>query len=523
VGRFWQSLKSWPSRLGLLAASLALALALLYGNSETVEQSVQTDAPIQTEEPTQADETTQTDAAAAQAEGSVLLEHARQQRTDDLDGMFERGFLRILAPYSLIFFFQDGSETLGIVQELSETFEARLNEVQRGDRRRLKVMVIPVPRDQILDKLIRGEGDIAAANLTITPARQERVAFSDPLHSEVSELVITGPAAPAVSSLDDLAETRVHLRPSSSYYEHLGKLNEARQAAGLPAIPVVEADEQLEDYDLIELVNAGVIPAVVVDSHKAAFWVRFFDHITVHQDLAINRGGEIAWALRKDNPELMAAVNDFVKQTRRGTLVGNVIFNRYLKNRLWISNPVGRKSGKRFNELAEHFQRYAKRYDFDWLMIAAQGHQESKLDQSRRSKAGAVGVMQILPSTAADPNVDITDIDQAEHNIHAGVRYLRYLRNDYFSEPEIAPLDRVLFAFAAYNAGPRNIARARKQATAMGFDANRWFGHVEIAASKTISREPAVYVRNIYKYYVAYRMFQERKNERDDAVVEAAD
>ena len=132
-----------------------------------------------------------------------------------------------------------------------------------------------------------------------------------------------------------------------------------------------------------------------------------------------------------------------------------------------------------------------------------------------RSPAGAVGVMQILPATAADANVGIRDISSRENNVHAGVKYLRFLRDRYFSDAGIEPMDRVLLSLAAYNAGPRNIARARNKATQMGFDPNRWFGHVEVAAANSISREPVTYVRNIYKYYVVFSQLEAIRVERE--------
>ncbi len=122
--------------------------------------------------------------------------------------------------------------------------------------------------------------------------------------------------------------------------------------------------------------------------------------------------------------------------------------------------------------------------------------------------------MQVMPKTAADPVVGIADIKVEKQNIHAGVKYLRFVRDRYFSQPEISPLDQVLFSFAAYNAGPRGITRARKRAEKMGFDRNIWFGHVEVAAAATISREPVIYVRNIFKYYTAYKLVEARRLER---------
>ena len=165
----------------------------------------------------------------------------------------------------------------------------------------------------------------------------------------------------------------------------------------------------------------------------------------------------------------------------------------------------------RFQDTAGFLQLYAGKYDFDWLMIAAQGYQESRLDQSKRSHVGAIGVMQVMPQTAKDPNVAIDNIHQLEPNIHAGVKYLRFLRDRYFSGPELSPLDRTLFTFAAYNAGPGNVIKARKRAEKMGLDPNLWLDNVEIAAAKAISREPVVYVRNIYRYHVAYKLLAKGK------------
>jgi membrane-bound lytic murein transglycosylase MltF len=142
------------------------------------------------------------------------------------------------------------------------------------------------------------------------------------------------------------------------------------------------------------------------------------------------------------------------------------------------------------------------------MLIAAQGYQESRLDQSKRSPAGAIGIMQLMPATATDPNVDIPEIEIAERNIEAGMKYLRHLRSEYFDDPAISSFDQTCFAFAAYNAGPGNIRKARARAATMGLDANIWFGNVEVAAGRTISREPVAYVRNILKYYTSYRIFQ---------------
>jgi membrane-bound lytic murein transglycosylase MltF len=197
--------------------------------------------------------------------------------------------------------------------------------------------------------------------------------------------------------------------------------------------------------------------------------------------------------------------------------LGNILLKRYLGSTKWMENSWSETGRAKYRTTVDIIRKYSKQYKFDWLIIAAQGYQESTLDQSKRSHAGAVGVMQILPATAADPNVGIPDIGKIDQNIHAGVKYLRFLRTRYFSSSEISAADSVLFSFAAYNAGPRKIARARRRAAKMGLDRNRWFGNVEIAAARSISREPVNYVRNIFKYYVTYRRLEEIRKMRESS------
>jgi membrane-bound lytic murein transglycosylase MltF len=278
----------------------------------------------------------------------------------------------------------------------------------------------------------------------------------------------------------------------------------------------VAAEEYLEDEDLLEMVNAGLIPMIVVDSHKADFWEQVFDGIEVHNDLAVRSGGTIAWAFRKGSPGLAEVVNAFVREHRQGTLFGNVILKRYLKSNPWVRNALAGDDRRRFEATVDLFRKYGDRYGFDHLMLAALAYQESGLDQSARSKAGAIGVMQLLPSTAADPNVGIPDITNLENNIHAGTKYLRFIRDRYFSDPAIDPLNQTLFTFASYNAGPARVRRLREEAAQTGLDANTWFGNVEHVAARRIGRETVQYVSNIGKYWVAYTLASRHMEIRRD-------
>jgi membrane-bound lytic murein transglycosylase MltF len=446
-----------------------------------------------------------------------ILDHVTEAWTGDLNGIVERGFVRILTVYNPLYFTFEGKKRYGLAVEMSHLFEEHLAR-EIGRVRSPTVVLIPVARDELLPGLVAGRGDIAAANLTITPDREASVTFSDPTYPDISELVVTGPAAPGVSTLDDLVGSGLHLRPSSSYFGHMEALNAERSRQGKAPIPVEPADENLEDYDLLDLVNAGVLPGIVMDSHKAALWAQVFPNVVVHEDLAIHTGGQVGWAVRQDNPQLLASVNAFTKTIRKGTLLGNMALARYYDSTEWLDEAVSKKHRRRFEEITELFRRYAGEYDFDWLMIAAQGYQESRFDQSKRSPAGAVGIMQLLPSTAADPVVGIPDISKTENNIHAGVKYLAWLRETYFSDEGIEPLDRILLTFAAYNAGPGNVKRARRKARALGFDPDRWFGHVEIGMYRAVSGEPVSYVRNIYKYYVTYKRLEQTRRQRERAL-----
>ena len=425
----------------------------------------------------------------------------------DLDAMIERRVIRFLLVYSSMLYFFDGVEQKGVSYELAQQFEAFINE-RYGNGRKIHVLVIPMARDQLMRALAEGYGDVAAANLTITPGRLAEVDFSDPLLSDVREILVTGPSAPEIRTLDDLAGQTIHVRQSSSYYEHLLKLNETFRAAGKDTVELTLMSDYLEDDELIEMVNAKLIPMIVVDNHAAEFWAQIFDDITLHPDIAVNEGGQIAWAFRKNSPELATAINEFVKSHRKGTLMGNIVLKRYLRNTDWVEGALEQEHVERFEGMADLFQKYADEYAFDWLMVAAQGYQESRLDQSMRSRAGAIGVMQLLPSTAA--SVGIPDIYDVENNIHAGVKYLREIRENYFSDEQIDPVDRGLFAFAAYNAGPTRISRLRRKAADMGLDPNVWFDNVEMVVAREVGLEPVRYVSNIFKYYVAYRLVRDR-------------
>jgi membrane-bound lytic murein transglycosylase MltF len=433
----------------------------------------------------------------------------------DFDKMKERRLIRILVVNSRTLYFLDKGRELGIDKEYADAFEAELNKKYKTKSLKIHVALIPVPRDKLLSDLNAGLGDIAAGALTVTPERQALVDFAMPIASGVKEVVVTGPAAPELKSLDDLAGKTLLVRKSSSYYTHLTALNDDLKARGLDPIVLQPAVEDLEDEDLMEMVNAGLLPFVVVDRYKGIFWAHVYDKIKVREDLAVNQGGDIAWAIRKNSPLLKAEIDTFIKGHKIGTTFGNVVLLKYLKNTKLLKNASSEAELAKFRKLIVFFEKYSALYQFNDLMTVAQGYQESQLDQSRKSSRGAVGIMQLLPSTAADRNVGITGIDKsAEKNIQAGIKYMALLRDKYLNDPAISDKDKVLMTFAAYNAGPGNLNKFRRLAEKSNLNPDVWFNNVEIAASRIVGRETVQYVTNVYKYYIAYELVKQSETQK---------
>ena len=440
---------------------------------------------------------------------AVLWE--RQQWTGDLNGMRKRRIIRALVPFSRTFFFLDQGRKRGLTYDALMAYEKFLNRKVRDKHLAVHVVVIPTPRNRLFSDLVAGLGDIATGNLTITPERKKLVDFTDPGLVNVEEIVVAGPHVPALKSIFDLSGREISVRKSSSYYESLQTLNQTLVSIGKKPVKITIADEYLEDEDLLEMVNAGLIPILIIDSHKGVFWAKIFKHITLYKNIRLRTGGQIAWAIRKNSPLLKKNINSFVKTIKKGTLLGNILSQRYLENTQYIRNNLSDRALKRYEQTITLFKKYAGKYDFPYLLLTALAFQESGLDQSKRSHAGAVGIMQVLPSTAADRNVGIKNINRLENNIHAGTRYLRFMEDRYFSDPDLSPLNRDLLTIAAYNAGPARVVRLRKEAARQGLDPNIWFNNVEVIAAARIGRETVQYVRNIYKYYLSYEYIMKKQ------------
>jgi membrane-bound lytic murein transglycosylase MltF len=442
---------------------------------------------------------------------------ASQRWTFDLDSMVARRVIRVLVVPSRMLYFVDRGSQRGTAYETVQEFERTLNRKLGTGALPVECVFIPVARDELFSRLAEGRGDLAVAALTVTPERERLVDFSVPMYTEGREIVVTGPGAPPLRAIEDLAGQEVYVRGSSSHAEHIRRLNQQWAREGRKPIVIHPADENLEAGDILELVNAGVVPIAVVDGAYADFYRPLLPSLTVRDDLVLSSGGSLAWALRKGTPRLRAEVDEFVRKHRVGTTFGNVVARRYFEHNRWITSPASPEQTRRFEEVVGAFERAGAEFGLDPLLLLAQGHQESGLDQRRRSSAGAVGVMQIKPSTAAGDPINITGVDQLENNVRAGAKYLRFIIDRYYRDASMTPLDKEVFAMASYNAGPARIAGLRRQAGAAGLDSNRWFQHVELLAAREIGRETVDYVSNIYKYYLAQRLLQQRRAARERA------
>src|SRR5215212_1433964 len=388
--------------------------------------------------------------------------------TGDLDGMIKRRMIRVLVPYSKTQYFIDRGVQRGLAYEAGRKFEDDLNATLKTSNLRVHVVFVPMSRDELFPALLDGRGDVVAAALTVTPSREKMVDFSIPTRKDVNQIVVTGPGAPAIAKVDDLAGREVFVRKSSAYFETLTALNTRFKNEGKKAITLKPAPETLEDEDQLEMANAGLVKIVVVDDYLAAFWKQIFPNIVVHDDVVVRSGGLIAPACRQNSPKLKAALDAFQKRFGTGTAFGNVVLQRYLKNTKFAKGATSAEDMKRFR--------------------------------------------QVMPATGKE--LGVGDIRQLEANINAGVKYVRFMMDRYFADEPMDRLNKGLFAFASYNAGPARIRQLRKVAAARGLDPNVWFNNVERIASEKIGRETVQYVANIYKYYIAYSLALGEMTER---------
>jgi membrane-bound lytic murein transglycosylase MltF len=446
----------------------------------------------------------------ATKEKARQLDLSNKPWTGDFDQMLERRMIRVLAPYSRSLYFNDKGRERGLSADTVRDFERWINKKYATTlgKRPLTIYIIPTTRDKLLPEIVKGMGDVAIGNLTVTEERLKVADFVSPEGSRsMKELVVTGPQSPAIASVDDLSGKTVHVRKMSSYYESLEALNVRFKKEGKPAVKLVLVPDALEDEDMMEMLNAGLLELIVVDDWKARMWAQILPKLKVNEQAAVREGGRVGVAFRKGSPKLEAEMLDFYRSHIKKQGLAGYRMKQYMSRVKQIKNSTGTSEWKRFEQTLALFEKYGQKYNFDPLMLAAQGYQESQLNQDAKSPVGAIGVMQVMPATGQE--LKVGDINVIEPNIHAGAKYMDQLMTKYFSDANFTENNRTLFAFASYNCGPGNISKMRKEAEKQGLDPNKWFNNVEIVTAQKIGMETTTYVRNIYKYYVAYKLLLE--------------
>jgi membrane-bound lytic murein transglycosylase MltF len=427
--------------------------------------------------------------------------------TGDFDGMLERRMIRVDVPYSRSLYFVDKGRERGLAAELIRDFERWINKKHAKElgKRPVTIYIGAATRDKLLADLRDGHTDIAVGNLTVTDERLKLVDFVAPDEKAVNvEILITGPASPAIASVDDLSGKTVHVRKSSSYHESLAALNDRLKKAGKTPVNLVYVPDALEDEDMLEMMNAGLLQAMVVDDWKAKMWAQVLPSIKVNEGIVLRQGTKKGWAIRKGSPKLAAELNEFYTTWVKKQGVVPYRQQQYMKSIKALNSASGSEDLKRFQSVIAMFEKYGQKYNFDPLMLAAQGYQESTLDQNKKSHVGAIGVMQIMPATGQ--SLKVGDVKVTESNIPGGTKYMDQLMTQYFKDAKFDEQNRTLFAFASYNAGPGNISKMRTEAQRRGLDPDKWFNNVEIVTAEKIGIETTTYVRNIFKYYVSYKL-----------------
>lgn len=431
----------------------------------------------------------------------------------DFDRMIERRTIRVLVPYSRTLYYNDKGRERGVTADMVRDFERYINKKYAKElgKRPITVFIVPTTRDRLLAGVADGLGDIAAGNLTATEERRRIVDFLAPTDRKpVRELIVTGQRSPAVPSLEDLSGRTIHVRRASSYYESVVALNARLKKAGKAPAKISELPDALEDEDALEMLNAGLFEFIVVDDWKTKIWAQILPKIKVREDLVLRAEGYTGWAIRKGSPKLAAAATDFYVNFIKKQNIIEARHAQYQKRVKQITNNTEKAEWQRFEQTLALFDKYGAKYGFDPVMLAAQGYQESQLRQDAHSRVGAIGIMQVMPATGK--GLGVGDINQLEPNIHAGTKFMDQLMSRYFPDAKFSDEARPLFAFASYNAGRGNISKMRREAAKRGLDRDLWFNNVELVVAEKIGMETTTYVRNIYKYYAAYKLVLEAQD-----------
>ncbi len=442
---------------------------------------------------------------------SVSMEDGQlEYRHGDLPVILQNQSLRVLVAYDNVSFFMNKGKQDGLYVALMHQFEKFLQS-KYHEAKRLKIYFIPVRQDQMMQRISEGYGDIA---MGVSPTNNFKryVDFTIPEKLWLKEIAVTRSGSKPIRKIEDFAGGFFWVRKSSSYYESLKTINTYLKAMKLKPVTIIQADEFLTDADLVDMVSKGEILATVVNDSKLVVWKRYFQGVRFNVDVPLKVNGTLVWAIRHESKQLYREANLFLREYRDGTPNGKVIYDRYMRTLPTYASRYNRPDNEwlglkadKFTKYAKIFRNYGSKYNIDWMLLMAQSYQESTLNPNAISNRGAVGIMQVLPSTASEWYININSVHDVDNNVHAGTKYMRYMLDNYFCEKSISLSEKILFALASYNCGPNRIMKYRREAKEKGLDPNKWFDNVEKIAMEHSALETVKYVRNISSLYVSYQ------------------
>ncbi len=420
----------------------------------------------------------------------------------DLEQIIKRKTLRVITRNNAASYFLWKGELLGFEYELIKVFAK-----QHG----LRIEIIAAPsHDAQIPMLLEGKGDIIASFMSVTERRkQQGVTFSRFYH-KAPEVIISRSAEKLFENLNQLNGRSIYVRQSSAYWDTLKTLQQQGYTFKL-----VTVAEDMETEEIIAKVASGEFDLTLADQHLLDIELTWRDDIQAAYELPDEK--HHAWAVRPENPRLLAAINQFLKQQYK-SLIYNITYKKYFLNphkiKEYRDHRIDINSNSTLSPFDKIIKRYADQYQFDWRLLTAQMYQESRFDPDAKSWAGAKGLMQVMPRTAKE--LGIEDLHKPDSGIHAGVKYMDWVRKRF--ETELSVKDRMWFTLAAYNAGAGHVKDARRLAAKLGLNPNRWFDNVENAMLLLAKRkyakqarygyvrgsEPVNYVRNIRNRYHAY-------------------
>jgi len=421
--------------------------------------------------------------------------------------MIQRGEIRIAVPYDRTIYINDKGTPRGLSVEIAKGLAKWINAkyaIQLKGKA-VSVKLLPTINSQLLNTVPAGQADIAIGNIGLyEPIANSQALIVNHASKVEQEVLVTGPSSPPVEKLIDLSGQTVYGSRNTNFHTTLSAVNKELKQAGKLPVNLISPLGDLDDEDLLEMLNAGLISYVIVGDWKYRLWQSIYKNIVAHEDLSAKDAGWVGWVVRSNNRDLNDDLfafyqSDDFENSRRAFRQED--YKEHLKG---LKDPIDKTAWARFESMRPLFDRFGAEYKLNPLFIASLGFQETLLNQNAVSAVGAIGVMQLMPTTGM--SLGVGDIHLLEPNIHAGADYMNQLISKYFPDAHFDGNNRSLFAVASYNIGPNNVAKARDQARQLGFDPDQWFGNVEFIATERMGYEPMIYVRNVYKYYMSYRL-----------------